>query len=560
MILDKVKDKEASATQNKESEFYKKAIEKLFLIVDRNARTIPLILNEPQNKILSSLKGRDIILKARQEGISTLILALFTLDFIMKENIRCVVISHEIGATQKLFDKVKFFLEGMKKTFPGELPFELKYNSRHELVNKTKNSVFYIGTAGSKTFGHGDTIHNLHVSELSRWPNQDTLMVGLMQAVPRGGRIIVETTANGVGNYFYNLWKKAGSTGSTFRRHFLPWFALSEYKLPLTDGFEPDEDEQELQNAYGLSHEQLNWRRWKISEMGGDMDHFAEQFPSNAEEAFIVSGNPIWAPSLLKWYLHHCEKAPLIGNLIGSYQAFLDPNPKGYLKVWKEPKVGHSYVVGADVAEGIEVDSSETNKEKQRDYSAAVVMDRNTAEIVAIWHGHITGDQYGRQLDLLGRYYNNAILGVEKNFQGLAPLIMLRDLNYPRIYYREKIGLSSDKSTPEMGWRTDRFTRPMMIDELSKWLREKRIIIYDEELVGEMMGFVRYPDGQGRAATNAFDDRVIALMIAVQMYLRNPFTNDGNEIEKGDGEDLDSGRPIESFDDADSMGEGDFYL
>lgn len=540
-------------------EFYHKAIEKLFKIVDKNSNTVPFILNEPQKKILYGLKGRDIILKARQEGISTLILALFTIDFITTENVRCVVISHEIGATQKLFDKVKFFLESMKETFPGELPFDLKYNSRHEMVNKAKNSVFYIGTAGSKTFGHGDTINNLHVSELSRWPNQDTLMVGLLQAVPKNGRVIVETTANGVGNYFYNLWKKAGGNGSTFRRHFLPWFALNEYQLPVKDRFQADDDELELQNTYKLTNEQLNWRRWKISELGGDIDHFAEQFPSNPEEAFIVSGNPIWAPSLLKWYLHHCEDSVLTGNLIGSYQIFIDPNPKGYLKVWKEPVVGHSYVIGADVAEGIEVAPGETDKDKKHDYSCAVVLDRMTAEIVAVWHGHITGDQYGRQLDMLGRYYNNAILGVEKNFQGLAPLIMLRDLNYPRIYYREKIGLSADKSTPEMGWRTDRFTRPMMIEELSKWLREKRLNIYDQEMVGEMMSFVRYPDGQGRAASNAFDDRVIALMIAVQMYLRNPFTSDGNEIEQtGEGEDLDRGTPIDALND--SMFGEDMYV
>jgi len=514
-------------------EFYEKAITKLFYVVDRHAKTVPFVPNEPQKKILYSLKGRDIILKARQEGISTLILALFTIDFLTKENCRCVVISHEFGATQKLFDKVKFFLESLEKTFPGELPYKLKYNSRHELVNKEKNSVFYIGTAGSKAFGHGDTINNLHVSELSRWPNQETLMVGLMQAVPRDGRIIVETTANGIGDYFYNLWKKSHSTGSTFKCHFLPWFALSEYSLPIANGFTPTEEEQELQRTYNITNEQLNWRRWKISELGGDLDAFAEQFPSNAEEAFIVSGNPIWAPSLLKWYLHRCEPPKTVGDLIGGYQVFYEENPGGFLKVWKTPRVGHNYVVGADVAEGIEVNSGEPEKDKQRDYSCAVVMDRMTAEIVAIWHGHVQGDLFGRQLDMLGRYYNEAMLGVEKNFQGLAPLIVLRDLNYPRIYYREKIGLDADKQTTEMGWKTDRFTRPMMIEEASKWLREKRISIYDEELVGEMMSFVRYPDGQGRAAQNSFDDRVISMMICIQMYLRTPNLNSGNDIERG---------------------------
>lgn len=512
-------------------EFYHKIIEHLFLIVDRDARTRPFVLNFPQKKILYDLKRRDIILKARQEGISSLILALFAVDFLFIENIRCVVISHEAEATQKLFDKVKFYLESMKKTFPGELPYKLKYNSRRELVNEEKNSVFYIGTAGARAFGHGDTINNLHVSELSRWPDQERLMVGLMQAVPRDGRIIVETTANGIGDYFYNLWKKSQGAGSTFKTHFLPWFLLPEYALDIQGHFQASEEETELQRTYDLTNEQLNWRRWKISELGGNVDAFNEQFPSNAEEAFIVSGNPIWPPTLLKKYLHRCAEPKAIGNLVGGYQVFFDPNEKGYLKIWKYPVEGHDYCIGADVAEGIAL-AEDGPSAKERDYSCAYVMDRQTAEIVACWHGHIDGDQFGRQLDLLGRYYNEAFLGVERNYQGLAPLITLRDLNYPKIYYKEKIGLSADKMTSEMGWKTDRFTRPMMIDEGTKWLREERLSIYDEELVGEMMSFVRHPDGQGRAATNAFDDRVISFLITIQMYLRNPMTERGNQIER----------------------------
>lgn len=511
--------------------FYQKAIEKLFLIVNKEAKSVSFNLNNPQSIINNALKDWDLILKARQEGISSLLLAIFAVDFLTVENVRCVVIAHEAGATQRLFDKVKFYLESLKQTFPGELPYKLKYNSRTELVNTEKNSIFYIGTAGSRTFGRGDTVHNCLASEFAFWPNQEKIFTGLLQAVPKEGRLIIETTANGVGNYFHSLWKKSQSTGSSFKTHFLPWFLLSEYSLPITGSFVPTDEEKELQQAYTLTNEQMNWRRWKISQMNGNIDLFNQEFPATAEEAFIVSGNPIWSPTMLKRFLLKCKTPLKIGNLVGAYEPFFEDNEKGMLKIWKDPVRGHDYVIGSDVAEGLEV-NGEGEKHQRTDFSCAYVLDKNTAELVAVMHGRLEADLWGRKLDLLGRLYNMAFIGVERNHQGLAPLMVLRDLNYPKLYYREKMGLDADKITPQLGWWTDRFTRPLMIDEGGKWLREERIVMYDEELIGEMMSFVRHPDGVGRAAQGAFDDRVMAFLLTIQMYLRSPFSTNSNEIEQ----------------------------
>jgi hypothetical protein len=516
-----------------QSDLYKKRIEKYFSIVNENSETVPFTLRTPQIKILERLTRRDIILKARQEGISSLILAMFTLDFIFIENVRCVVISHEKEATTKLLRKVRFYLDSIKKRWPELDAYKLDTENKYELVNRYKNSIFYIGTAGARAFGRGDTINNLHVSELSRWPDQEGLMTGLMQSVPLSGRIVVETTANGVGDYFHTLWRKSTTKERSFTPHFLAWFDDPKYILPIFGEFIPTDEERELTNTYRLTHEQLNWRRYKVHELADNIDLFNQEYPATPEEAFIVSGNPIWTPTLLKKYLRKCEKPKWIGNIVGAYEVFFEDHEKGYLKVWKKPIPGHTYVVGADVAEGIEV-PVDGPKSERRDYSCAVVMDRNTAEIVAVWHGHIDGDQFGRQLEAVGRWYNFSFVGVERNFQGLAPLMTLRDLNYPKIYYRERIGQQGDPLTAEMGWKTTRETRPLMIDETSKWLREERLSIYDVDIVGEMMSFVRYPDGQGRAASNAFDDRIMAMMICIQMYIRNPMTELGNPIERPD--------------------------
>lgn len=499
--------------------------------------TIPFKLNPPQLRVLKEMGNMDMILKARQEGISSLVLAMFAIDFLTVENVRCVVISHEDKSTQRLFDRVRYFLESMKKSWPGELPYKLKYNSRHELVNVEKNSYFYIGTAGAKAFGRGDTINNLHVSELALWPDQERTMIGLIQAVPKDGRIVIESTANGIGDYFYKLWIKSREGDSAFSVHFLPWFALPDYVMPANNIGELTEEEQNLMNTYGISREQVAWRRWKISQMNGDWrdpatwDKFNQEFPSNAEEAFIVSGNPVWSPMMLKYYLTHAQKPKLIGNLRGYNPITVEPNEKGFLKIYKEPEEFHTYAIGVDVSEG-KIVSEEGGRE--RDASCAQVIDKTTYEQVAVWHGRIDPDLLGRQVEMLGRYYNDALIGVERNAVGITPLIVLRDLNYPNLYYREQIGMITEKITAELGWVTTTQSKESLISDATNLLRDKRIIINDEQTVGEMMSFVRDGDGHAKAAKSAYDDRVMSFLIAMRMTARAKNINKGNEIERSD--------------------------
>lgn len=526
-------------------DFYKKAIEKSFLIVNKEMKAVPFILNPPQQQILKQLAGMDIILKARQEGISSLVAAMFAVDFITIENIRCVIISHEDKATQRLFDRVRYFLDSMKQTFPGELPYKLDRSSTHELYNKTKNSYYYIGTAGARAFGHGETINDLHVSELSRWPEQEKMMIGLLQAVPKDGRIIIETTANGYGDYFNKMWTQNKETQYPFHTHFLPWFKLPEYVLP-TGGITTQElidDEKELINLYGLTLEQIAWRRWKINQMGGDWkdpktwDTFKEQFPSTAEEAFIVSGNPVWSPTLMNYYLSHCKPPKLIGNLRGYDPISIEENERGHVRIWKKPEEFHTYAIGVDVAEGKVVLSGD--EKKDRDSSCAQVFDKTTYEQVACWYGNIDPDVLGIQLDMLGRYYNNALIGVERNAVGITPLIKLRDLNYPHLYYREKLGLITEKVTAELGWVTTSQSKEQIIAEATELFRDKRIQLFDEDTISEMRSFVRNVDGKATATKGRHDDRVMALLIGIKMLSKAKNSSYANDIERGD--DLDTG-------------------
>lgn len=163
------------------------------------------------------------------------------------------------------------------------------------------------------------------------------------------------------------------------------------------------------------------------------------------------------------------------------------------------------------------------------DYSCAQVLDRKTMEQVAVYHGRLDADQFGRELYKLGTFYNDATIAVERNNQGIATLYTLRDLNYPQIWFREREGEYQEKATLELGWLTDTKSKDRMISDCRKVIREKSLLLNDEHTLRELQSYVYVEHGtQGRwiagAEQGEHDDRVIALCIAIQMYLRVPLS------------------------------------
>jgi hypothetical protein len=243
-----------------------------FDIVDKNGQSIPFTINPFQQKFIDEMTGRDIILKARQIGYSSLILGLFTLDFILKENSRSVCISHDSPSAQRLLDRVKYFLKSAEEK---GLELDLKYNSRSELVNGKKNSTFYIGASGSKSFGRGDTLTNLHLSEFAFYPDPEKLLASVLQAVVPDGRVIIESTANGL-NFFHEFWDKSVNGESGFKAHF-----------------------------YGNDFYNAEFLAQKQNELG---ELYKQEYPTTALEAFLSSGNPFFDKEALDYYRQHVQE------------------------------------------------------------------------------------------------------------------------------------------------------------------------------------------------------------------------------------------------------------
>jgi len=134
---------------------------------------------------------------------------------------------------------------------------------------------------------------------------------------------------------------------------------------------------------------------------------------------------------------------------------------------------------------------------------------------------------YGQELLKVAKYYNEALLGVESNNQGLAVLQYLR--GYSNLYYRTTFDESKQKRTKKMGWRTDGKTKPMMISELAPMIRQHQVIVVDEETKSELMSYVNN-DGKFEAQSGAHDDLVIALAICVQINKEGHNTGGGGYV------------------------------
>lgn len=253
---------------------YKKFIEARFRIIDKNQQELPFVLNTIQEKYLShDMTGRDVILKARQQGFSSLILAMFTADFILKPNVVNYVVADIDDNASDLLQRVKYYLKTYEQITGAKIP--LKYNSKTELHNEAMNSTYKIGTAKNAEFGRSKTITNLHLSEFAFYPNPKNIIAGAGQAVVENGRLIIETTANGF-NEFKTYWDDSVLCESTSKPLF---YKASDF----------------------YSQEFLERKKKELKEK------FVQEYPETAEEAFLTSGDNYFDTLALKWYLERAK-------------------------------------------------------------------------------------------------------------------------------------------------------------------------------------------------------------------------------------------------------------
>ena len=234
-------------------------IESNLQIRTKDRRVVPFRFNAVQADYYLRRTSRDLILKPRQLGFTTLICGLFFADAVLRPHTTSTIAADDSDSSQKIFGIVRFFWEHLPEEQKRRIGKPQILN-RQEMYWPGLNSRFYVGTAGSLTFGRGQTINNLLCTEFAFWPKPEEALRALSQAVPADGMIVVESTPNGVGNYFHDLWVQAKQTENRCRPHFYAWWYDLGYRLsgPALGGL--TEEEQALKKSRGLSDDQIRRR------------------------------------------------------------------------------------------------------------------------------------------------------------------------------------------------------------------------------------------------------------------------------------------------------------
>jgi hypothetical protein len=473
----------------------------------KEGTVVPLVLNEAQKIFMKRViiqlqttgKVRIVVLKGRQQGLSTIIEGIIYWWTSQHKAVKSIVMTHLGESTKALFDMAKRYHENC----PEILRPHTKYSSRRELSFDLLDSSYMVATAGGDGVGRGETIQLAHLSEAAFYPPataRDNIN-GLMQAIPNnpGTFVFVESTANGIGNPFHNIWTAATEGRSEYEAVFIPWFVQKEYRKPVSKGFERTPAEDKLVKLHGLDDEQLMFRRHKIADNGEEM--FMQEYPCHADEAFLTSGRPVFHTQQIHGILQDAPDIKVRMELIGDA---LEEAPRGDLLLYRLHDPGETYYIGADVAMGY----------KGGDWSVAQILDSHKRQ-VGVYRSQVHPDYFATVLDKIGQFFNVAKIGVENNNHGILTATRLgKDLSYPNLYFETHVDKETEDETVIYGFRTTVKTKPLIIDKLRAAFREKDIEVNDKITLRELITYVVTDEGKMQAEPGCFDDCVMSLAIA----------------------------------------------
>lgn len=516
-----------------------KLIELEFVIVDKNKKVVPFFLNEVQrdfaeqlNKCVEEYKqGKRnrlafLILKGRQQGFTSFITAYQLALTITHKHFAGYTLADVESNAQTIFEnKAKF----PHSQLPDTLKPTEKFNNRKELQFSTIGSSWAVATA-TKNVGRSRTINFFHGSEAAFWTvPMEHVQAAMQPAFTKDCIIIYESTANGF-NDFKDMWDSGA-----YINCFYEWWKTPEY----ADSFESKEKEAEfkdfIKHGLGWIADRLRWLQakglttnqmyWYYNTYQGQInkDLIKQEYPCTPEEAFLMSGNPVFnieniisridrlrekyqkRPYKEGYFAFEWENPETEDKIVNSSIRFVESHEKPWIRLYSEPIENRPYVIGGDT------------KGEGKDFYAATCLDNNTGKRVATFHHNLSiSKPYTHQVYCMGVYFNDALIGIEINFNQ-GPVEELARLHYPRQYVRRKFDDYTKKLEPRFGFKTDGNTRPLIIDKYAELVENNTDLINDIPTLEEAMTFIYDDKGRPDAMEGKHDDMLFSDMIAEQI-------------------------------------------
>ncbi len=449
--------------------------ESLLKVRGRDGVMVALKANRAQAEFEARRGQRNVVLKARQMGISTWVSARLFLKTMTVPGTLSVQVAHTQEAAEAIFGMAHRFL-AMLPEFLREGALETSKANAREIHFRRLDSGFRVVTAGDANAGRGLTITNLHCSEVARWPGEaSAVLQGLQAALAPGGELVLESTPQGAQGCFWEQWRRAAETGMV--QHFFPWWWEASYVGTAVAEDVLEEEERRLRAEHGLTLEQVGYRRMLRA---GYRELAGQEFAEDVESCFAASGDCIF------------DTAAVDARVLAA------PAPvvvKGPLWTWLPPAVGKRYVVAVDPAGG----------GTGGDYGVAQVVELETGLQCAELRVKMPVRELSEEVARLHREYNLAWVVVERNNHGAGVLAHLESMVGPARVYMQN-------GWP--GWLTSSVSRPGMLAGLGALLVERPELFMSERMLRECRGFVRLANGRTGAQSGEHDDCVMAMAIA----------------------------------------------
>lgn len=525
-------------------------IEVAFYIVDKKRDTVPFFLNEVQRDFVDKLetlgtKKPYFILKGRQQGFTSVITAIQLSFAIVRKNFSGFTMADRSDNTMAIFnDKARVVYDRL----PDELKPSEKFNSRNELFFDKLNSSWRIATATDQV-GRSRTLNFVHFSEVAFYEcSLADLQAGIGEAITSGAIQVYETTANGF-NEAKDLWD-SGSCHNLFYE----WWRSPEYRSDEYQYLETSDpwliERKRVLEERGCDKEQITWYCKKYASYL-DKNTIKQEYPITPTEAFISSGDCVFdleainnqlarvsglQPLKKGRFVYHKSATPIknaSGDIVDVEWKIDDikfeESRDGYISIHEEPRVKRDERTKAVIAKCPYVIGGDTAG-KGADYFAAKVIDNINGRTVATLHKQrMDEDVYAEQLYCLGKYYNDALIGVETNYSR-HPVRTLQRFGYTNMFRRQRVDKVTDTVEDVFGFETTVQTKPIIIGELVELMREDPTIEVDVETLKEMTTFVKKDNGKQESIDGSHDDLVMSKAIA--HFVASQQTKSWIEIER----------------------------